>query len=275
MNLRTIRTFPQLVRYLEDELDWPLEGHDVEDLTFDYEADELGLKPAEAAKVKAIRQLRPLDSKQPWGIFFIEFDRRKLPVVVLRRILSHLVVKKRASANKAHRAAWHAEDLLFISAFGPDDDDGREISFAHFHQEEGDMPTLRVLGWDGGDTKLKIDHLDTTLREKLHWPDGKESLDAWRARWSGVFRHRIGHVINTSDMLAEASRGTGCPPPTVWNKMFQPRFRRGSGDPSPGRKTETTQDESSRKALKLKRLPDYGPATKGVGWKIPLILSFS
>jgi len=150
-DLRAIHTFKQLVRYLEDELDWPLAGYDIEDLTFDYEPDELGLKAADAAKVKSIRQLRPLDSKQPWGIFFIEFDRKKLPVVVLRRILSHLVVKKRASANKADRAAWNAEDLLFISAFGPDDD-GREITFAHFHQEEGDMPTLRVLGWDGGDT---------------------------------------------------------------------------------------------------------------------------
>jgi len=202
-DLRAIRNFKHLVTYLEDELDWPLEGHEIEDLTFDYEPDELGLKPADAAKVKSIRQLRPLDSKQPWGIFFIEFDKKKLPVVVLRRILSHLVVKKRASANKADRAAWHAEDLLFISAFGAEDD-GREISFAHFHQEEGDMPTLRVLGWDGGDTALKLDHLATTLREKLHWPDAKESLDHWRERWSGVFRHRVGHVINTSDMLAEA-----------------------------------------------------------------------
>ncbi len=202
-DLRSIRTFKQLVRYLEDELGWPLDGYDIEDLTFDYEPDELGLKPADAAKIKSIRQLRPLDSKQPWGIFFIEFDKKSLPVVVLRRILSHLVVKKRASANPAHRAAWHAEDLLFISAFGAEDD-GREISFAHFHQEEGDMPTLRVLGWDGGDTSLKIDHLATTLREKLHWPDGSESLDHWRERWSGVFRHRVGHVINTSDMLAEA-----------------------------------------------------------------------
>ena len=202
-DLRSIRTFKQLVRYLEDELGWPLDGYDIEDLTFDYEPDELGLKPADAAKIKSIRQLRPLDSKQPWGIFFIEFDKKKLPVVVLRRILSHLVVKKRASANKADRAAWHAEDLLFISAFGAEDD-GREISFAHFHQEEGDMPTLRVLGWDGGDTSLKIDHLATTLREKLHWPDAKETLDHWRARWSGVFRHRVGHVINTSDMLAES-----------------------------------------------------------------------
>ena len=203
-NLHSISTFPRLVRYLEDELDWPLEGHEIEHLTFDYEPDEIGLNPADAAKVKAIRQLRPLDSKQPWGIFFIEFDRKKLPVVILRRILSHLVVKKRASANKARRAAWHAKDLLFISAFGPDDHEGRGISFAHFHQEEGDMPTLHVLGWDGGDTKLKLDHLETTLREKLHWPDGKESLDHWRARWSGVFRHRVGHVINTADMLAEA-----------------------------------------------------------------------
>jgi hypothetical protein len=202
-DLRAIRNFKHLVTYLEDELEWPLEGHEIEDLTFDYEPDELGLKPADAAKVKSIRQLRPLDSKQPWGIFFIEFDKKKLPVVVLRRILSHLVVKKRAYANKADRAAWHSEDLLFISAFGTEDD-GREISFAHFHQEDGDMPTLRVLGWDGGDTALKLDHLATTLREKLHWPDAKESLDHWRARWSGAFRHRIGHHITTSDMLAEA-----------------------------------------------------------------------
>ena len=203
-DLRHIRTFTQLVRYLEDELGWPLDGYGVDDLTFVYEAEELGLKPVDAAKVKKIRQLRPLDSKQPWGIFFIEFDRKKLPVVVLRRILSHLVVKKRASANKADRAAWSAEDLLFISAFGAEDEDGREITFAHFHQEDGDLPTLRVLGWDGGDTPLKFEHLEKTLKERLHWPDAKESLDAWRARWAGVFRHRVGHIINTSDMLAEA-----------------------------------------------------------------------
>ena len=135
-DLRHIRTFNQLVRYLEDELGWPLDGYGVDDLTFVYEADELGLKPSDAAKVKKIRQLRPLDSKQPWGIFFIEFDRKKLPVVVLRRILSHLVVKKRASANQADRAAWSAEDLLFISAFGEEDADGRELTVAHFHQEK-------------------------------------------------------------------------------------------------------------------------------------------
>jgi hypothetical protein len=46
----------------------------------------------EAAKVRAIYQLRPLSSGQPWGIFFIEFEKKTLPMVVLRRILSHLVI---------------------------------------------------------------------------------------------------------------------------------------------------------------------------------------
>jgi hypothetical protein len=202
-DLRHIRTFNQLVRYLEDELGWPLDGYGVDDLTFVYEADELGLKPSDAAKVKKIRQLRPLDSKQPWGIFFIEFDRKKLPVVVLRRILSHLVVKKRASANQADRAAWSAEDLLFISAFG-EEEDGRELTFAHFHQETGDLPTLRVLGWDGGDTELKLEHLEKKLKEHLHWQGPRESIEQWRMRWTGIFRHRVGHSINTADMLAEA-----------------------------------------------------------------------
>jgi hypothetical protein len=203
-NLRQVRTFKDLIRYLEEELHWPLDGYEMEDLTFDYEPADLGLKDEDAAKVKTIRQLRPLASDQPWGIFFIDFDKKKLPVVLLRRILSHLVVKKRASANKADRAAWNAEDLLFVSAFGPEDQDGREIGFAHFHQESGDLPSLRVLGWDGADTSMKLNTVAATLRERLSWPEKGEKLDAWQQRWAGAFKHRIGHIIRTSDMLAEA-----------------------------------------------------------------------
>ncbi len=93
---------------------------------------------------------------------------------------------------------------MFISAFGPEDEDGREIGFAHFHQETGDLPTLRVLGWDGDDTVLKLEHVASTLRERLHWPEKGESLDQWRERWARAFRHRIGHIIRTSSELAEA-----------------------------------------------------------------------
>ena len=164
--LRQIRKFPDLIRYLEDELDWPMEDHDFDELTFEYDPEELGLKDVDAAKIKTIHQLRPLSQNQPWGIFFVEFEKKKLPVVVLRRILSHLVLRKRASANKADAKRWGASDLLFISAFGDERTDQREIAFAHFHQEDGDLPTLRVLGWDGADTPLHVDYVAQVLQSR-------------------------------------------------------------------------------------------------------------
>jgi len=202
-HLRSIRSFPELVGYLENELDWPLQEYGFDELTFEYTPAELGLKEEDAASIKTIHQLRPLANAQPWGIFFVEFENKKLPVVVLRRILSHLALKKRASANKASAPAWHAEDLLFITAFGEDNTDAREIAFAHFHQNPGDMPTLHVLGWDGGDTPLKLANVDHVLRERLHWPADEKDTQAWRETWSKPFRHRIGHVITTASLLAE------------------------------------------------------------------------
>lgn len=205
--LRTIRTFEDLVRYLEDELDWPLQEYGFDELTFEYSPAELGLKDEDAAKVKTIHQLRPVVHGQPFGIFFVEFERKRMPVVVLRRILSHLVLKKRASANLAGAAAWNLDDLLFISAFGDEASDQREIAFAHFHQEAGDLPTLRVLGWDGADTGLKLDYVAHVLHERLCWPEDPADADAWREQWSRAFRHRLGHVIRTSDALAERLAG--------------------------------------------------------------------
>ena len=202
-NLRDIHTFPELVRYLEDELDWPLQEYGFDELTFEFTPTELGLKEDDAARIKAIHQLRPLATGQPWGIFFVEFENKKLPVVVLRRILSHLVIKKRESANKASAPAWHAEDLMFITAFGEENSLAREIAFAHFHQNPGDLPILNVLGWDGGDTPLKLAKVADDLRQRLRWPDDESDTQAWRENWRRPFRHRIGHVIQTADLLAE------------------------------------------------------------------------
>lgn len=201
--LRAIRNFEDLIRYLEDELDWPLQEYGFDQLTFEYSPEELGIKEQDAAKIGCIYQLRPLYTGQPWGIFFVEFEHKKLPVVVLRRILSHLVVKKRASANKSSAAAWNTEDLLFISAYGEEETEQREIAFAHFHQEPGDLPSLRVLGWDGADTLLKLAHVNRVLHERLRWPANPGDQQAWRDQWRAPFRHRIGHVINTADGLAE------------------------------------------------------------------------
>lgn len=202
-NLAAISSFEQLLPYLEANLDWPTKQYSFEDLTFEFEPEELGLKDADAAKIKSIHQLRPLKASQPFGIFFVEFENKKLPVVVLRRILSHLALKKRASANKTDTPAWHAQDIIFVSAFGEDNTAQRELAFAHFHQTDGDLPTLRVLGWDGADTPLKLAQVDKDLRTCLRWPDDESDTAQWRAKWSAAFKHRQGYVIRTANELAQ------------------------------------------------------------------------
>src|SRR5205823_9504182 len=108
--LKNVRTFPQLIKFLRDDLDWPIASEDFEELTFDYTPEELGIDSASAAKIQEIKRLRPLSAVQPWGIFFVKFEPRKLPVVALRRILSQVALKKRASANSAERTAWAKDD---------------------------------------------------------------------------------------------------------------------------------------------------------------------
>jgi len=201
--LRAIRTFPSLVHYLRDEMDWPISTDDFEDLTFDYTPEELGIDTANAAKIQEIKRLRPLSANQPWGIFFVKFEPKRLPVVALRRILSRVAVKKRASANSAERAAWQVDDLLFISNYG--EGEKRQISFAHFAQDRQkyDLPTLKVLGWDNLDTDLHLDHVAEELREQLAWPEDEDAVEAWRESWRAAFTLRHREVITTSRALAE------------------------------------------------------------------------
>jgi len=202
--LRAVRTLPQLVRYLRDVMGWPIHQDsfvDIDDLFYDFTPGELGLDPTTAAKIESIKQLRPLSAKQPWGIFFIKFEPKRLPVVALRRILSHVALKRRASANAADRVAWSADDLLFISNFG--EGDQRQISFAHFSQnEKGDLPTLKVLGWDNLDTALHLDSVAKELTEHLAWPEDDKDTKAWREHWRGAFTLGVREVVTTSKELS-------------------------------------------------------------------------
>lgn len=200
--LAAIKTFPQLIVYLRDEMGWPIAGDDFEDLTFEYTPEELGIDTTNAAKIQEIKRLRPLSARQPWGIFFVKFEPKKLPVVALRRILSRVALKKRASANSTERAAWAADDLLFISNYG--EGAARHISFAHFSMaaDGADLPTLKVLGWDNLDTALHLDMVARELTEDLAWPDNQEDLEAWRSGWRGAFTLRHGEVVTTSRELS-------------------------------------------------------------------------
>ncbi len=200
--LANIKRFDQLIAYLRDEMAWPIEGDDFDEMTFEYTAEELGIDVRNTAKIQEIKRLRPLASNQPWGIFFVKFEPKQLPVVALRRILGQVVVKKRASANSSERQAWAAEDLLFVSNYG--EGDTRQISFAHFAtpNDGRDLPTLKVLGWDNRDTALHLDAVTRELTEHLAWPDDEDNADAWREQWRSAFTLRHREVVTTSRDLS-------------------------------------------------------------------------
>ena len=201
--LRKIQRFDQLVAYLRDELDWPMDDYPFEDLTFDWDADELGIDLKTAAKIQEIKQLRPLAAGQEWGIFFVKFEPKQLPIVALRRLLNKLVIKKRASAQAPDMASWQMHDLLFVSQYG--EGEHRKITFAHFTEGSGNgNPTLKVLDWDEDDTGNKLQYVDGQLRSHLRWPDNQEDADAWRNQWSTAFKLRSRQVIKTAKELASA-----------------------------------------------------------------------
>ena len=200
--LAAIKRFDQLIAFLRDEMDWPIVSDDFEELTFEYSAEELGIDAGNAAKIQEIKRLRPLAANQPWGVFFVKFEPKRLPVVALRSILGRVALKKRASANDAERPAWAMEDLLFISDYG--EGDARRISFAHFAAPAGSskLPTLKVVDWDDKDTGLHLDHVAHKLTGGLAWPFDEDDADTWREQWRAAFT--LGHreVINTAQQLS-------------------------------------------------------------------------
>ena len=200
--LQAIRTFPQLVKYLRDELDWPISQDDFEDLTFEYTPEELGIDIKVAAKIQEIRRLRPLSVHQPWGIFFVKFEPKRLPVVAMRRMLNAVALKNRASAANADKITWASDDLLFISNYG--EEENRQITFAHFTQNQikKDLPILKVLGWDNKDTALHMDYVAENFNSYLKWPEDEAKTDVWRRSWRSAFTLKHREVIDTAKKLS-------------------------------------------------------------------------
>ncbi|WP_375249375.1 type ISP restriction/modification enzyme [Sphingomonas sp.] len=203
--LDKITDFPALVDYLRDELEWPIAADiSLDEATYDVTPEEIGLKSEAVGGGIEIKQLRPLNRAQPWGVFFLNLPSAKLPVTLVRNILGKLAIKKRASANKSEQAAFAKHDLLFIAATGSAPD--RRLAFAHFADDEvkGDASTLKVLGWDADDTPRRLGLTEASLKTKLHWPDDPADADGWRKQWGEAFAHADTRtVVRESKQMAK------------------------------------------------------------------------
>lgn len=207
--LDKITDFPALVDYLRDELEWPIAADiGLDEATYDITPEEIGLKSSVVGGGIEIKQLRPLNRAQPWGVFFLNLPSTKLPVTLVRNILGKLAIKKRASANKSEQAAFAKHDLLFIAATGSAPD--RRLAFAHFADDEvtGDAATLKVLGWDADDTPRRLDLTEASLKTKLRWPDDPADVDHWRKQWGEAFAHADTRtVVRESKQMAKELAG--------------------------------------------------------------------
>jgi hypothetical protein len=204
--LDQVTDFPALVAYLRDELDWPIPPDiSLDEATYEVTPEEIGLKSGAIGGGIEIKQLRPLNRAQPWGIFFLNLPSAKLPVTLVRNILGRLAIKKRASANNSQRAAFAKHDLLFIAATGAAPD--RRLAFAHFADDAGmgDAATLKVLGWDADDTPRRTALTEASLKDRLHWPANPADTDHWRKQWAGTFAHADTRtVVRDSKAMAKA-----------------------------------------------------------------------
>ncbi|MGH9834903.1 MAG: hypothetical protein ACRD9Y_17935, partial [Blastocatellia bacterium] len=179
--LQAIENFPSLLDFLGGELNWPLNAEvTLDELTFDYEADELRLAETAVARLNGgvVRQLQNFHPQQPWGVFLVEFNDARLYRSALRQILRGLVPNRRKDPGLR---SWQHDNLLFICSTK----DYRQFTFAHFRGQNAARATLATFGWQQGDTHLRT--LCQFNLPALGYPPNDSDADAWLKQWRAAF----------------------------------------------------------------------------------------
>ena len=73
-----------LITYLAEKLSWKIDlddFEDIEDIAYDFEAEDIGLKEEAFVKIRSLRQLPPLVDGQKWGIFCVVFDSKRFEAI--------------------------------------------------------------------------------------------------------------------------------------------------------------------------------------------------
>jgi len=180
-----INNMSDLVAYFSVVLDWDIEVDDffdIDDVSYDFDATDIGLKEEAFAKILSLRQLQPIVDNQKWGIFCIEFDSKRFEVSALRKILSGLVPKRR---NAANHAVWEQKDLLFLCLWGSEDT--KTIGIAHFEDAEHGLPRIKMISCAPAVEDFTQIKIFESKISKLAWPQDDSDISAWHDAWSSAF----------------------------------------------------------------------------------------
>ena len=199
IDIRTVKDMNGLIAYLAEKLEWKIDlddFEDIEDITYDFDAKDIGLKEEAFAKITSLRQLPPLVDGQKWGIFCVEFDSKRFEITALRKILSGLIPKRR---NSAEHAVWKQKDLLFICFWGNDNE--RTIGLAHFEDADAGLPQIKMISCcPAVEDFTQIGVFENRLKN-LKWPANYLDHERWQSDWSSAFVTRYRQTIKDSSTL--------------------------------------------------------------------------
>ena len=199
-DIRKVKTMTDLIGYFSQNLQWNIDVDDfddIEDISYDFDAEDIGLKKEAFAKISSLRQLQPLVDGQRWGIFCVEFDSDKFEVTALRKILSGLVPKRR---NSADHAVWDQKDLMFICNWGKDNN--RTIGIAHFEDKDSGLPQIKMISCAPAMEDFTQIKVFEDRMSHLAWPRNTNNIDAWRESWASAFVSGYRQTIHDSVTLA-------------------------------------------------------------------------
>ena len=209
MDMKGIHNFKTLLSWLSKELNWNMgidDFEDIEDITYDFDAKDIHLKPEEFAKIISLKQLRPLHEKQPWGIFAVEFESKRFEVSSLRKILSGLIPKRR---NRDH-AVWDKKNLLFFCFWG--EKNNRCFGAVYFEDKANALPVIKIFYvTPKNEDPIHLKNFEDNFR-KLAWsdlPSRPSPLDyeKWHEQWISAFTHVYRQVIRDSSILTASLAG--------------------------------------------------------------------
>lgn len=196
--LRKVNDIESLMTYFSENLGWaidPDDYYDIDDITYDFEAADLGLKDEAFAKITSLRQLRPLVDEQRWGVFFVNFESTRFEVSALRKILSGLVPSRR----NADHAVWDKKDLLFLCTWG--ESNKTTIGAAYFEDAEKGLPQIKMISCEPAVEDFTQINVFEQRLSKLAWPSNTSDVVAWHEAWSSAFTTRYRQTIQDAHTL--------------------------------------------------------------------------
>lgn len=200
-SIKNVVDASSMLGYCAANLGWgtgSFEFEDIDDITYDFTASDLGLQEEAFAKIQDFRQLRPIVDDQPYGIFFISFENKSLNISALRRILQRLTPSKYGREYKT----WRSDRIIFFCFWGTLE--RRSIGFAKFENpEEGLYSVLKIFYCTpSAEDASTLSNFENKLA-RLRWPTDSSNHDTWSQKWNDAFAVDDKKIITDTRRLVD------------------------------------------------------------------------